>query len=495
MKDEDFLKLLEKKKILQLDQCYWPEDLSSRPTEDQKRVLSDIDRFSERYFVAPNQVGKTLLLGREASWVFQNKHPYWKTRPDKPLTMIIVGQNHSNNKNELWPKKIKPFLAGLKEREDYVLGFSGGNLKTIKNLKNGNILFFFSHSNQEECRRHVQGIVADWIGFDEMPSDIRLINELLTRGTTTDLKFLATFTPLLRSPAIRNHVENGHSRGENIRKYTADVYDNPAIKGNKKQIDILTARFANMSEAERATRETGAWFEAENAVFNFSEVLHADTPPNYHPSWRHVESVDPAGTSKTGYLLLCEDPASGKWYVHKSAYIKGDAATVTLAKIKDLSANVNLVKRVCDSASDWFIKEASIQGISYSIPADKNKRKKELINLLQSYLNDGKLLVTPWCKELKDEFITCQYAEGTDRIINENRYHLLDSLRYAIDVIKRTLPFQIGGEQRTIMQERLEKHKARLVSQEKKQQRSRKRNIWRRSRPVARAIRRSMWAR
>lgn len=419
---------LNRKRELEQAKCFNPFDLLSRPTKSQHEALRDINVYRERYVLGGNQSGKSNLGAREASWIFTGTHPYWKNVPDRPLTMLIVGQTHKIVKEELWENKIKQFL---KEGE-YRL-YKEGPALTSAVHKNGNKILFFSHKSPEECRQAVQAFVADWVWLDEMPSSYRLLTELHTRCQANSAPFLATFTPLLKNAEIKNHIENGNSKLS--KKYILKAYDNPTY--TTEQLEELKQRHSLMSEAERATRTEGAWYAGSNAVYDFSEERHCAKPDNYHPSWRHLESIDPAASGKAGYALLAEDPSNGVWYVIKDEYIKGKAPSELLKKVQQLSDGVNLVKRVSDSHESWYIKEAELQKIYYDIPHHKTARKNELIKNLQKAITDGIILISPWCKNLIDEFITCQWSDNGDRIVNSRHYHILDCLQYAVDVLPK----------------------------------------------------------
>jgi phage terminase large subunit-like protein len=442
---------LKRKEALALHQCFNPRDTGSKPTKVQRKILDAINSVSERYVLGGNQSGKSNLGGREASWLLQGEHPGWKNKPDHPLLMLVIGQTHKIVKEELWEAKIKPFL-----RDGSYKVFKEGSALTSVVHENGNRILFFSHKSPEECRQAVQAFVADWVWLDEMPSSYKLLTELHTRCQANSAPFLATFTPLLRNAEIKNHIENGNSRL--IKKYFLKTYDNPVY--TKDQLKDMKEKHSLMSEAERDTRTVGAWYQGDNAVYDFSADKHCEAPPGYHPSWRHLESVDPAAAGKAGYALLAEDPSTHIWYLIKDDYIEGKAPSELLDAVTKLSENVNCVKKVSDSHETWFIKEAALHKIWYAIPHKKTERKKELIKNLQEAIHQGKFKVAPWCKLAIDEFITCQWAESGDRIVNSRHYHILDCLQYAIDTLPPKVKIPIVQTIHQIMKEKDQKRRA-----------------------------------
>lgn len=417
---------LRRKEAIARRECFNPRDFDSRPTNLQQDILEAIDTYSERYVLGGNQSGKTALGARECAWVFNNEHPYWKGKPDRPLLMMIVGKTHKIVKEEIWEGKIKHFLT----EGTYKVNREGTALNSIVH-ENGNRILFFSHKSPEECREAVQAFVADWVWLDEMPSSYRLLTELHTRCQANSAPFLATFTPLLRNAEIRKHIDDGQE--PLVKKYFLKTYDNPVY--TDAQISDMKKKHALMSDAERATRTQGAWYSGDNAVYDFDPKKHIEKPEGYHPTWRHLESVDPAASGKAGYMLLAENPKTGVWYTIKEEYIAGKAPSELLATVNKLSDDVNCTKRVADSHEAWFIKEAELQKIFYEIPYKKTERKKELIKNLQESIHKGIVKVSPWCKKIIDEFLTCQWAENGDRVVNSSSYHLLDCLQYAVDVL------------------------------------------------------------
>lgn len=417
---------LKRKEMIKRDACFNPDDLASRPTKVQGAAMSDIRKYSERYVIGGNQSGKTNLGARECSLVFENKHPNFPNPDNMPLTLIVVGQTHSIITNELYDNKIARFLTP----GTFTAKYDGNYINKLNHTENGNKILFFSHKIPEECRKSVQAFVADWVWLDEMPSSYKLLTELHTRCQSKGAPFLATFTPLLRNQEIRNHVDNGNPKY--IKKYFLKTYENPLYSDD--QLALMKSKHALMSEAERATRTEGAWYSGDNAVYDFTESHHVETPDGYHASWRHLETVDPAAKT-AGYALLAEDPTTNVWYVIKAEYIKDKAPSELLDAVKRHTGEVNVAKRVADSHEAWYIKEAALSKVWYEIPHKKTSRKNELIKGLQQAISDGKLKVAPWCKLAIDEFISCQWAESRDRIVGSQHYHVLDCLQYAVDVL------------------------------------------------------------
>ncbi len=404
--------------------CFNPDIPTSVPTAAQDEVLRAIGVINERYAVGGNQSGKTNLGGRECSWVFEGNHPYWSPPQDRPLIQLVVGVDHKNILESVWSQKIEPFL----EPGTYHQRMEGNALHSVTHKKNGNKILFFSHKSPRECRKSVQGYVADWTWLDEMPSDYSLLTELHTRCQTNSAPFLATFTPLLRSAKIKNHVENGTF--PTSKKFILYTYENPVYTG--KQISDMKARHALLSDGDRATRTTGAWYAGDNAVYDFLSDLHVEEPVGYSAEWRHIDIIDPAASGKSGLILLAEDPCTNVWYAVKEAYAADKSPSGLIEVAKDFFRGINVVEHVSDTMA-WYRKHAAEEGIWYTIPHNKSNKKPDLIKGLQEALSSGKLKIAPWCYHTMDEFTTCQWNEAGISIINAKRYHLLDCLQYGIE--------------------------------------------------------------
>lgn len=422
---------LKKLRSLQLRECMDPQNLESRPYPKQDEIFSAIADYPIRAVVAGNQSGKSSIGGREISWLVEGTHPYYKMpRPD--VKIAVIGRTTKHTETELWRDKIKPFLQPGTYKE-----VRTGNALQFVEFDNGSLILFMSHHNTNEAREKVQGFVLDYILMDEMTDSVSLLAELAMRvQARSHARMLLTFTPLLRSQEVKRWIESLTLPVGGI--FRLNMLDNPIYAGRE---DEILQRFVGLSDSERRARLYGEWFLGDQAVYDFRIERHCAHPPEYHPSWRHIEAVDPAASGKTGAIWLAENPANGQWFVVREEYIKGAAASDLLPQLRSISDQYNICRRVCDPHEVWFLKEASKQGITYAGVYKKNERKKELIKQLQEVLNEGKLMVAPWCADLQEEFTTCQWAEnGAERIVGASRFHLLDALQYAIDNLPKYQP-------------------------------------------------------
>jgi hypothetical protein len=415
---------------LQRDECINPEELESRPSAKQYEVFKSIKDISTRIVVAGNRAGKTVIGGREVAWLVENKHPYIKREElwgAKPLTVLVLGQVGEQIESNLWREKIKPFLTPGTFKEVRI----GNALQRVEFKDTGDRIIFVSHHNANEARKTAQGYDAQYVWIDEMPNSLSLIAELQMRIMADNGRLLITFTPLLRNVDIKNWVE-GESTHK--RKFKFNTLDNPIFKGREQQI---IEEFMQYPESERRARLYGDWYAGDLAVYNLDFDKHiVELPEDYKPSWDHIESVDPAASGQMGYVLLAQSPLQRTWFVVKSKYIKGAAATDLLDKLYVESAGYNIVKRVSDPHEVWFIKEALKRDIIYMGVYNKTKRKAELIKNVQHKLTDNSLKISKACTDLIQELVSAQWSETVeDKIENSTRYHCLDALQYAADSV------------------------------------------------------------
>lgn len=449
-----------KLEAIQRASCFDAFNLESKPTEKQDSVFRDAAEISSRYVVSGNQTGKSQMGAREVSWVFEHKHPYWDTKAqygDAPLLILVVGRVGEQVETELWARKIKPFLTPGSYKEIR----TGNSLQRVVHNTNKNTIVFLSHHNVNEARQKVQAFTAAYVWLDEMPQSLSLLIELELRVQANDGRLLATFTPLLRNIDIKDRIES--CEAPLGRKYQFAMLDNPIYRGRE---DEILKRYENLPEDERNARLYGEWFKGGQQVYNFDSDKQVRDPEAYHPNWPHLEVVDPAASGKAGFLLLANKPGTRLWYVVKSHYIQGAAASDLLEEIEKITTGYNVIRKISDPHETWFIKEAAKQKRYYAGVYKKNDRKNELIKNLQTALNEEKIIVTSWVPDLIDELNSCMWKEDSDRIIGASRFHLLDCAQYAVD----SLPtMRMPAVPKTFEQDLREKHKKRVEARAKAQ--------------------------
>ena len=393
-----------------------------------------VDSPTNLYLLANGLVthnsGKSQLGAREVAWVFTETHPSW-TRPrrwgDEPLQIIVVGRTSKQVEEVLW-RKIKAFL----NTSDYKVQKVGGVVQKVEHKETGNTIIFASHHADNEAREKLQAFVAHYVWIDEMPKSMALLEELHRRIQSRGGYFLSTFTPKVRNDEIRKHVDN--AKAPHAKKYTFYMFDNPVL--TKKDKDAILQSLESQPKQVRDTVLYGAWSVGEEAVYRFNAEEHVGEAEGYSRSWRHVLVVDPALKSKMGYTLWTESPNDGKWYCVRADYISGIYDPNSLVEEAEKRCRgYHIVRRISDPHESWYIGAASSLGYSYMGVYKKSGRKGELIKNLQTALG-SKIKISPWCQDLIDEFVSCQWADtDAERIINSSRFHLLDCAQYFVDLI------------------------------------------------------------
>ena len=417
----------------QLNECFDPFHLDSRPNPSQKAIMEDINSVLYRYVVAGNQSGKSQLAGRELSWILNGSHPTWQ-RPERwknePILAIIAAQDLTMAETELWNKKVAPFL----DLTEWRAIRSGGVLKRMARKDGTAEVVFLSHSDgSEKNRKHMQGYTAQYVWLDEMPASSDIFEELQRRTDKSKGPWIATFTPKFRNDKIRRVVDA--SDGVVAKKYQMSKLDNPIYAGD---LDVELAKLAGYSEQKKRTVLYGDWSTGESAVydFNYEQMVVDKLPDHYSKGWRHIESVDPAMKSKFGYTLWAEDPSTAIWYLVQDEYIQGMMSPTDLVEtVRNRSQGYNITRRISDPHEAWYISQASQAGMTYMTPYDKNNRKHDLIKGLQLALSNNKIKIGAWCATFIDEIQSCQWSETSDRMINSSSYHTLDCSQYFADLI------------------------------------------------------------
>lgn len=418
--------LVSRAKELILRNTYFAQAEDAKPFAKQVEVFQDAASIVCRYVVAANQVGKTSIGAREIAWLFQDYHPYVDVQErlgPGPKTLMVVGQNIKMMTTELWENKIEPLLVPGSYRVERPQGV----LSRVINKQNGNRILFISHDNATTARKNVQGYVAQYVWIDEMPSDVSLLDELRLRIVNSNGMFLATFTPLIVSDEIRESIDTAEPPYG--KKYQFSMFDNPKHKGREEEL-IKEYR------GDR-TRLYGEWKRREQTVYA-PAVL--PLPPYYDPHlWRHVEAVDPAISSKAGYLLLAQDPETMVWWVVKEAYIKTRTMGGLIKECLLLGAGHNIVTRVSDPAAPAFTNEASDSfKLNYQTVPYKNKRKQALIIKPQTMMEQGRLVISDKQTMLLKEMTGAEWADNQQGgIRHSRRFHLIDCLQYAVDVLPK----------------------------------------------------------
>jgi phage terminase large subunit-like protein len=400
----------------------------------------EVEHPSHLYVLANGLVthnsGKSTAGSRMVAWWFMENHPYME-RPETwqgPLQILVVGRLGEQMDSELWAQKIKPLLPGGSYKETRI----GGMLQRVTNTRNGNRIIFLSHHDAMNAREKVQAFTAHVVWLDEMPDHAGLVTELLMRTLTTGGRLYATFTPLLRNQEIFRLVTQPHPSAK-YHKFL--MLDNPIFKGKEAEVQAQVRAMCT-SEAEYRARLYGEWWEGDARVTRYLPDLHrTELPGDYHAgSWRHLAVLDPAASGLAGLTVWGESPSTGVWYAVRAKYFRGTAAYDLLDSVEAELQGLGHLTRWCDCNPAGFYKEAARRGIPWKAYTEKNDRKHLTLDAFNARLLEGKLKLTPGADALGEELLKAEWAPGGERILNASSYHLLDTARYAADVLPPFAP-------------------------------------------------------
>lgn len=420
---------LRRHESLQLRECFDPMVPSSRPTPVQEQVLREITDFLFLYVQGGNQSGKTQLGARTAAWLLQGYHPYWDYRKefgDEPLLLILVGRLNSQVE-EIWERKVKPFLQPHQWRENR----QGGTLQYVVNPTNKHKLIFATHNSPQEAREKLQSYTAHFVWLDELTDHLGIIEELQRRVQAKRGRMLLTYTPKIRAEAVRRFLETPTPYS---RIYRISMLDNPVYNNRR---DELMSQISSLPKAQQDTILYGEWYIGEQAVFSFDPERHISVPQGYSVLWPHVVSVDPAASGLMGFTLWAAPHQHAlTWWCVKSEYIKGAAPSDLVELVEKKVEHVQVLFRVFDSHEAWYGKTAAKMKISYRGVMNKHGRKKDLIAQLNQALSTGRIRLTTESADLASELSTAQWSEtAEDKIVRASSYHLADTAQYFVDMI------------------------------------------------------------
>lgn len=483
MSDKDKLLAAALKRLeqLKLDKCFDPFDLESVPTSQQDEIFRDINKVQYRWVVAGNRSGKSALAARELTWVLQNNHPYWK-RPEKwgskPLMCLVAGKSRQGLEEELWNKKLKPFLNPA----DWKPIRAGNVLQSVRHRETGDTIVFLTHADSSErVINNLQMYTADYVWVDEMPMKYKVLEELQRRTDTTGGPFIATFTPKTVNIETKRMVDA--AKEPVAKRYRLSKLDNPVFAATK---DIEIAKLEGLPQAMKNTILYGDWSAGDTQVYKFDyDTCVSELPSTYNKGWRHVESLDPALQSKMGYTLWAEDPATDIWYCIQDEYVENVYVPTKLVDtMKEKTKGYNITRRIADTHESWYINQASEMGLTYLAPYKKSERKGEMIKNLQQALGI-KIKIAPWCERLVEEFQTCRWSENAEnKIVNSSSFHLLDSAQYFVDLMPQATQERPAGShaewlrQANEARKKAEKKAAKINSSHRKSYKIKKSKRW-----------------
>ena len=456
---------------LALRNCFDPGKADSKPTPKQDEVLRGMATVLFSYVMGGNQSGKSQTGARVVSWFYQRCHPHipidelW---PDDPMVIIVIGRLQ-NQVEELWERKIRPYLTPGEYRENR----QGGSLQWVQNPANGSKIIFASHANNDSQEK-IQSYTAHLVWCDELTDRLGVIEELQRRIQAKRGRMILTFTPKIRAEAVRKFIETPTPYS---RIYRISMLDNPVYAERHEE---LLSQIKSLPRAQQDTILYGEWYVGELAVFAYDPNKHDENPHGYSVLWPHVVAVDPAVSGLMGLTVWAAPyEHAPTWYCVKAEYVKG-AAPSDLVKLVEgkLKSFPNIIYRVADTHETWWFRECAKEKVIYRAVDHKQGRKKELISQLNTALHQGRIKLTSEARDLAAEFSSAQWSEtAEDKIVNASSYHVADAAQYFVDSMPKFKSIEV---QNLSFDEQL--HRANKLRKEKEAARSvrkEKRESWR----------------
>jgi phage terminase large subunit-like protein len=189
-----------------------------------------------------------------------------------------------------------------------------GNIDCIR-FRNGDSLKFKSY---DQNLASLMGKAVDHVTLDEMPRNVKLIGELITRTLDLDGEVVLGFTPLNPVEEIEKLIEEN----KKIVVFQWSLRDNPHYKENPERLQRALDAWKHLPKGERESREAGEWYRERfhGRVFAGLELdMVDDFEIPFH--WRQVRFSDPAARV-TGLAIFAEDPDTSIWYCHTGIEIE-----------------------------------------------------------------------------------------------------------------------------------------------------------------------------
>lgn len=426
LKKRELLAVLKRQRQAKMSLAIDPYDLESRASPQQQQIFEEQGAVPHQFCAGGNQSGKTSAGGRMVAWFFERNHPYLDIEelwPGDPM-LIIVCAKIGNQLADIWDKKIEPFLTP----GTYRVYRQGTMLAYCTHMETKSKIVFMTHHNPNEAQQKAQMYSAHFVWIDELTPSVNLVEELQRRVQAKRGRFLMTYTPKIRAPAVKKFIETPTTSSK---IYKLHMFSNPIYKGRE---DEINSQLAGLSDDRRAAVLAGDWAYGDHQVFYFDPEEHMANV-EYNNTWAYIVAVDPASAGLAGYTLWTAKHSNAlMWYLIDAAYIRGTAPSDLVDEIEGRIAHLPIVKRIADPHEVWFIKEAyKRHQVTYVGPWSKNNRKKELVAQLNEALGT-RIMVHPNCREAVEELSSAQYSEtDPDKIQNSKILHIADSMQYFVD--------------------------------------------------------------
>jgi phage terminase large subunit-like protein len=288
-------------------------------------------KFSERLFMAGNQLGKTVAGGAEWAMHLTGRYPKWWEGAtfDKPVTMwagSVTGESTRDN-----PQRI--LVGSPAKEEEWGTGFIPGDCIVdraramgIPNLLDSIVVRWggggdvqagesvLAFKAYEKGREKWQGPTVDGVWFDEEPPE-DIYSEGLTRTNNGQRGQFAiqTFTPLLGMSTVvmRFLMPAGDDVGAKARHVTTMTIDDAEHYTDEEKAKIVASYPAH----EREARAKGIPTLGSGRIFPITEESIVVDPFQIPKHWAQIGGLDFGWDHPAAAARLAWDRDSDVMYV------------------------------------------------------------------------------------------------------------------------------------------------------------------------------------
>ena len=427
--------------------------------------------YTETLFIAGNRCGKTLAGAFAMACHLTGEYPSWwngKTF-DRPIKAWAAGSDAKSTRDTVQKEllgSIGNWGTGLipKEKMGRFWALSGvpQGVDTIEIKHSSGGISTLSFKNYQQSLSAFYGTAMDVIWLDEIcPADI--YNECLIRTMTTGGIIFVTFTPL---EGLTPLVVNFFSKADLL----AGSKPLLGVSNEQPEDDGTDSRLANRTVAKAIV--TAGWDDAPWLTEEAKARMLDDTPPHLRaarskgepsmgsgniypiplseilikpfeipPYYERICGFD-VGWNNTAAVWLAKNPDTGVVYMYDEYIRGGEEPPVHASAIK---ARGTWIPVLIDPASrgrsqvdgrklmDMYRAEDLLL-----YPAN-NEVESGILNVW-SHLSTGKLKIFETLPRIQREY-TLYRRDLNGKVIKEND-HLLDALRYALNMIIRAISKQ-----------------------------------------------------
>lgn len=223
----------------------------------------------------------------------------------------------------------------------------------------------------------------------------------------------------------------GVDQSYTIHKWT--LLDNPHIKHAALWLENYRKKKGwSLNNPQYLREYCGVWIKTDNdLVYRFDKSRNI-APFDKAPHWQYILGVDLGYNDATALTVLAFSEQSPNLHVVSTYKRTQLIVSEVVDVVRDFQDRYNPVATVCDTGGlGKTIVEEMRRRHGISIKAAEKSKKFEYIELVNSDFYEGKILIDPELREIRNELEMLQWDE--DRKKEDSRYenHLCDSFLYA----------------------------------------------------------------